>query len=380
MIQCDAAASSRYPVHVNIPFPQIARLKQDTTGTTLQEILGQPKAIGSLTSAITSGRVHHAWVFSGPKGVGKFTTAKWFAQKLLASDESIEQPQSIDNHPDLHIIQKELALFSESKKLRDKKLTNIPMDLLRERIIGGQVESKRYQAAAYLTPVLGNGKVFIIDEAELLDEDGQNALLKTLEEPPTQTYIILVTSQPQRLLPTIRSRCQHARFGSLNPQAMNQWLDQADLSINQSQRRWIEHFSDGSPGVAQLASENEFYNWQVALNPMLGELDDGRYPAQMGQTLAELVETFAKTWIDKHDSASKDAANKDGVRHLLNLLAAHARKRLGKCAQQSQDCEHWLGVIDLITDAEQQMNSNVNIKLLLENLVAQWASQTVTAG
>ncbi len=306
--------------------------------------------------------------------MGKFTTAKWFAQKLLSAEDT-----AIESHPDLHIIQKELALFSESKKLREKKLINIPLDLLRERMIGGQVESKHHQAAAYLTPVLGNGKVFIIDEAELLDFVAQNALLKTLEEPPAQTYIILVTSQPQRLLPTIRSRCQHARFGTLSPDAMNQWLDQADLSINESQRKWIEHFSDGSPGIAQLASENRFYEWQVTLNPMLGELDDGRYPAQMGQTLGELVETFAKSWVDKHDNASKDAANKDGVRHLLNLLAAHARKRLGSCAQQSQDCDHWLGVIDLIRDAEQQMNSKVNVKLLLENLVAQWASQTVTA-
>ena len=340
----------------------------------MQEILGQPKAIDSLTSAITSGRVHHAWVFSGPKGVGKFTTAKWFAQKLLSAEDS-----PIENHPDLHIIQKELALSSESKKLREKKLTNIPLDLLRERMIGGQVEGKQYQAAAYLTPVLGNGKVFIIDEAELLDETAQNSILKTLEEPPAQTYIILVTSQPQRLLPTIRSRCQHTRFGTLNEQEMSRWLDQADLAINQSQRKWIEHFSDGSPGIAQLASENEFYNWQVTLNPMLGELDDGRYPPQMGQTLAELVETFAKSWVDKHDNASKDAANKDGVRHLLSLLAAHSRKRLGEHAEQSDDCEYWLNVIDLLRDAEQQLYSNVNIKLLLENLVAQWASQTVTA-
>ncbi|MCH8822111.1 MAG: DNA polymerase III subunit [Planctomycetes bacterium] len=339
----------------------------------MQEILGQPKAIESLTSAITSGRVHHAWIFSGPKGVGKFTTAKWFAKKLLSAEDS-----QIENHPDLHIIQKELALFSQDKDLRTKKLTNIPLDLLRERMIGGQVGSKHYQAAAYLTPVLGNGKIFIIDEAELLDETAQNSILKTLEEPPAQTYIILVTSQPQRLLPTIRSRCQHARFGTLNEQEMSQWLDQANLSTNQSQRKWIEHFSDGSPGIAQLASENEFYNWQITLNPMLGELDDGRYPSQMGQTLAELVETFAKSWVDKHDNASKDAANKDGVRHLLNLLAAHSRKRLGECADRSDDCEYWLNVIDLLRNAEQQLYSNVNIKLLLENLVAQWASQTVT--
>lgn len=349
----------------------------------MQDILGQPKAIESLSLSLSSGRVHHAWIFSGPKGVGKFTTAKWFADKLLSDDSGdaskSDQRQSIDNHPDLHIITKELALFSEDRELRSRKLTNIPLGLLRERMIGGQLGNKNYQAAAYLTPVLGHGKVFIIDEAELLDENGQNSILKTLEEPPERTYIILVTSKPQRLLPTIHSRCQQSRFGTLDPKSMSQWLDQADLPLNESQRKWVEHFADGSPGIAQLASEYKFYNWQVALNPMFRDLDDGRCPTQMGATLAEFVESFAIEWVSKHENASKIAANKDGVKHVLNLLAAHARKRLGTCAEQSGDCDYWINVIDLLRNAEQQMYSNVNVKLLLENLVAQWATQPVSA-
>ena len=145
----------------------------------MQRILGQPNAIEALTGALRSGRVHHAWIFAGPKGVGKFTTAVVFAKQLLDPqfDPSGETNSQLDlqtetsrlidagTHPDLHIIQKELALFSDNPDLRTKKLMNIPLDLLRERVIGGQTSDGRtHEAPAYRTPTLGHGKVFIIDE------------------------------------------------------------------------------------------------------------------------------------------------------------------------------------------------------------------------
>ena len=82
-----------------------------------------------------------------------------------------------------------------------------------------------HDAPAYRKSVLGNGKVFIIDEAELMDNNGQNSILKTLEE-PLETPIILVTSRPERLLPTVRSRCDHVRFGPLSDEDMRKWLDE----------------------------------------------------------------------------------------------------------------------------------------------------------
>ncbi len=353
----------------------------------MHRILGQPRAIGALTAALRSGRVHHGWIFSGPKGVGKFTAAVGFARRLL--DPELKPPSEDDAnthqdtetsrlidagaHPDLHIVSKELALHSDNPKLRDRKLLNIPLDLLREHIIGGRTSDGRFhEAPAYRTATLGHGKVFIIDEAELLGPEAQNALLKTLEEPPANTYIILVSCQPQRLFPTIRSRCQHVAFAPLDSAAMNEWLDGAGLDLDEQQRTWIEQYSQGSPGTAQLAAQYGFHQWQVALAPMLAELAEGHYPAQMGQTLAELVESFASAWVDQHENASKDAANKDGAKHLLTMLAAHARRRLAQDAERGDDPEHWLRVIDLLREAEWQLESHVNMKVLLENLVVQW--------
>ena len=118
-------------------------------------------------------------------------------------DSRIQNLIHAGTHPDLHIIRKEMAKFSDNRSLRDKKQLNIPIDLLRERVIGGKSGETYHDAAAYRTAQMGHGKVFIIDEAELLDQTGQNAMLKTLEEPPSDTWFFLITSQPDRLLPTI---------------------------------------------------------------------------------------------------------------------------------------------------------------------------------
>ncbi|MHC4219396.1 MAG: DNA polymerase III subunit, partial [Planctomycetota bacterium] len=257
-----------------------------TTPMELDHILGQPKALETLTAGLRSGRIHHAWIFSGPKGVGKFTTAMTLARVLLdpkADDDpnTAPDPETVrlirdGLHPDLHVICKELALYSDDTSLQKRKLMNIPVGVLREHLIGGQVGEKFHEARAYMTPVRGHAKVFIIDEAELIVRVGQNALLKTLEEPPPRTYIFLITSRPQRLFPTIHSRCQHVQFVELDPEAMGVWFKRSGLDLEGPQRRWVEQFAQGSPGLAKLAAGHGFYEWQVTLNPMLKELDQGR--------------------------------------------------------------------------------------------------------
>src|SRR5436190_8510409 len=160
-------------------------------------------------------------------------------------------------------------------------------------------DDRIHEAPAYRTPALGHGKVFIIDEAELLDGYAQNSMLKTLEEPPPQTYFFLITSQPERLLPTMRSRCQQVRFVRLDAQSMRQWFKQAaaqnaELGTRNSELlAWIEHFAEGSPGAAQLAIEYGFFQWQQTLQPMLAELERGQFPTAMGETLAALIDEFA---------------------------------------------------------------------------------------
>lgn len=352
----------------------------------MDRILGQRRAIETLSAAYRSGRLHHAWIFAGPRGVGKFTTAAAFAKVLLDPEAgrnletapASETARLIESgaHPDHHVIRKEDASYSDNPRLRERKLLNIPVDLLRERLIGGLTGDGRvHDAPAYRTPVLGHAKVFIIDEAELIDRVGQNSLLKTLEEPPPRTHLFLVTSRPQRLLPTIHSRCQRVAFGLLDEAAMNTWFDATALNLDAEQRPWVERFAEGSPGRAQLAVEYGFHEWRLTLTPMLADLERDRFPIEMGQTLAGLVDDFANAWVKQHDNASKTAANQDGARYLLSMLAAYARRRLGGLGRDD-DPTRWLTIIDLLRGAEGQLLSNVNVKLLMENLAVQWANQT----
>jgi hypothetical protein len=338
----------------------------------VDRIIGQPQAVEQLERALASERVHHAWIFSGPFGVGKCTTAIELARSLLDPEGRLAGRNDPTTHPDLHLIYKELALFSDNPALRSRKLLNIPLDLLRERMIGGKTgDDKYHDAPAYRTPLESRRKVFIIDEAELIDVTAQNALLKTLEEPPADTCIILVTNRPDRLLETIHSRSQTVRFHPLDDDALRTWFERSGLEVSGDERDWIVGFCEGSPGVATVAAEYGFHGWQQRLSPMLAEAWSGRYPATLGPTMAELVDEFAKAWEKNHDNASKDAANKSGARHMFRLLTWDARARLQAACREEADPQAMIDVIDLVAAAEQQLDANVNMKHVFENLATQ---------
>lgn len=406
-------------------------------------ILGQDAALTVLNAALTSGRMHHAWLFHGPVGVGKFTAALQVARTLLchgagpSSDGAIQPCGSCEScnaftrgpeeHPDLHVIRKEQAAVSSITDLRNKKLINIPVDLLRELMIGGWVggsAARRYiEPVAAKTPLLGHGKVFIIDEADLLAPVGQNALLKTLEEPTPGTYFFLVTSQADRLLPTIRSRCQRVAFGPLDESVMGELVEtlrqriadelseqiaelqsrsrlkkeeKAQLESLTQQREELSRLGDvdrdavlrfahGSAGLADLAMRYRLYRWVQTLEPMIDALGAGRADTRMGPKLGDLADSFAQQWVDRHAGASKDAANKAAVRYLLTLVGEFCRVRLAARAAEAGGDDPdatektllpWLRGVDLLKRAEEQLAANVAPALLLNNLAIQWAART----
>jgi DNA polymerase-3 subunit delta' len=358
-------------------------------------ILGQGRALEALKAALAGGHVHHAWIFHGPAGVGKFTTAIEFARILLdpavdprglaefraPSAGKVASLVDSGTHPDLVVIRKERTEDSSIASLRDRKQTNIPVDLLRELMLGGEVDGRMLDAPVARTAYLGHGKVFVIDEAELLDSVGQNALLKTLEEPPPGTYIILVTTREDRLLPTIRSRCQRVAFAPLDAEAMKAWLarDGAATSLagDRESLEWLLRFADGSPGEFSTAFRRGAHEWAKEILPAFRDLERGTFDPRLSERLAELIASCAEAIVKENPKASKDAANRLGSRLLLATLALHVRDELRTAAAAGDEsAAAWragfTGVLDV---ADEAIRRHLNLKHVLANLVAQWMAR-----
>jgi len=332
----------------------------------MDHILGQTAALNIIRQALGSERVHHAWIFHGPAGVGKFTTALAFARQLLGEDFQGD----IANHPDLHVITKELALYNDDRETRNRKLMTIPVQVLRDELL----------KPAYLRSQMGGAKVFIVDEAELLDLNGQNTLLKTLEEPPEGTYLVLVTSQEDQLLPTIRSRCQRVAFTALDDGHVAKWLD-SNADLDAKRKADVVAFARGSIGRADLAVTYEQDEWLRTVRPMLDKIATGKVEANFGETLLGLCDGFAERWVAEHKNASKDAANKSAIRAMLGLLGEECRRRINELAERAEPDDPdaaealltpWLRGVDLLSEAEGQLGRNVAPALLLDNLALQW--------
>jgi len=364
--------------------PRVPGSKGDPRGH--DPILGQASAVDELRVALRGGRVPQAWIFHGASGVGKTSTAIRFARLLLEPEPTpaeiedfappldSEAAQLIDagTHPDLKVIRKELAADSDSTRLRASKQSNIPIGVLREHMLGGEVDGKQYEAVHARTPYKGVRRVFIIEEAELLDQVGQNALLKTLEEPASRVVIILVTTREERLLPTVRSRCRRVGFRGLDEDAMNAWLDGRPAAVDGASREWLLAFADGSPGRLEMAESSGMLHWSTTVAPGMARLEAGEWPANFADTLHELVDEYAKSAVKADKRASKEAANKAGLAHLAAVLATRLRLGLDASATAGDDeaVERIARAIERIADAEFQIGRNVNMKFVLAELVA----------
>ncbi|HEX2064696.1 MAG TPA: DNA polymerase III subunit gamma/tau, partial [Acidimicrobiales bacterium] len=158
------------------------------------EVRGQDHVTRAMANALREGRVSHAYLFSGPRGTGKTSTAR-----ILAKALNCAQPQ--DGEP-CGTCQSCVAV-QQGSSLDVHELdaaSNNGVEAMRELV----------SRAALTTP--GRWKVYIVDEVHMLSTAASNALLKTLEEPPSHVVFVLVTTDPQKVLPTIRSRTQHYEF------------------------------------------------------------------------------------------------------------------------------------------------------------------------
>jgi DNA polymerase-3 subunit delta' len=265
----------------------------------LKEIFCQDKAISILQRAFAADKVPHAYIFAGLDGIGKFKTARQWAKLLLCKSPDIENNfadscgrcQSCllfeaSSHPDFNLVYKELLEFTKKGKVKDPPI-DFPIDVIREFVV----------EKVSVKPMLSQRKVFIITEAEKMDIEPQNALLKTLEEPPDFCSIILICTSPEKLLPTTRSRCQTIRFSPVSEDRIIKKLEQ--MGTSEKPAKYFARFSQGSIGFACHLAQIEL------AEPDPADAKKGPLP-KLYETKKEIIDSIASLkYADSLELASQ---------------------------------------------------------------------------
>ena len=267
----------------------------------------QPAARVALAAGLE--RPSHAYLFTGPAGAGKRAAARAFVAELLA--EGAPDPDSARRraladpspHPDL-------------AWLRPPGAQHL-VDEVRERVI---------EAAPY-RPFEGERRAFVIDEADLMAEESQNALLKTLEEPAQFAHLVLVSSQPSALLDTVRSRCREVTFAALGPDALEERLAAPHPGGDPREIRAAARLAGGDLERAELLLSGRGRE----LRARSGELDDAPWKGllDVAETRGVEVGDDVRARLDALADQAKDAADKR-TEQRLRKEAADAGKRASR--------------------------------------------------
>lgn len=192
-----------------------------------RHLFGQDAAERAFLDALGRGRLHHGWLLTGPRGVGKATLAWRIARFLRAGGGEgglFGPPDSLDVDP-AHPVASLVRSGAEPGILPLTRTPDDKTERMRSQIVVEDV--RRLRDFFGLTAAEGGWRVVIADSVDEMTPNAANALLKSLEEPPKGALLLLVSHQPSKLLPTIRSRCRELRLSPLGPEDMARALDQA---------------------------------------------------------------------------------------------------------------------------------------------------------
>jgi DNA polymerase-3 subunit delta' len=326
-----------------------------------QRVRGHDALVQGFRRVVERGRLAHAYLFCGPVGVGKRLFAQELARALLCEKppgslvacDRCNACVQIDagTHPDFF------------PAVRPVEALEFPIELMRTLCANFSLKLAR-----------GRGKVIIIDDADDLNAESANCFLKTLEEPPPRSLLILIGSSPERQLPTIVSRCQVVRFAPLANDLVRELLQQHGQT-DQAIRERLMRLAGGSPGLALALADPAL--WQ-----MRGTLLRG-----LTTRPVDGVE-LSKAWWAFVEEAGKESALQrrraqlvlrlviDVLHDALAVSAGGQPRRTGPEDEQAignlaarVDPEQMLALLDRCLEADAQIDRRVQLVLILESLL-----------
>jgi len=282
-----------------------------------QKILGQERAIRILQNALRCGRVGHAYLFIGPAGVGKRLTAETFARALnctgdgyLSADACGLCPScnkmDTGNHPDFKVIE------PEGLQTRIDQTRALKQDL-------------------QYAPLQHRWKIYLFSEAESLNPEAANNLLKALEEPPPRTVFLLLSANPAAILPTIRSRCQPVRFGYLSLPLVQQILKER-FGLEEQKAQFLASYSSGRLGQAiALAESPEIFARRAEVMRLIKEMLS--FPAGAALKVAENLRFLAREPKGNREETEKAGEEKEkfsrrAISEILGIMVTWFRDLL----------------------------------------------------
>jgi len=309
------------------------------------DIWGQPSALTVLSQNILRGKVASAYLFSGPRGTGKTKTARAFAKALLCRDERLRPCGNCRScklfdaatHPDFVEVSPDGVM--------------IKIEQMRDLI-----------SALSLKSYMGGKKACLMLDAEAMNRTTANSFLKTLEEPPGDTALILVSSNPAALLPTIISRCRVVRFVPMEPVALAPLLE-GRLGVGKDEALRMAALAEGCPGNALGGGVNDIKAVDDAAAGLMSRI--------MAINADEAV-GFALEWKKRRGDLPML------LERMSEILRMAQRRHLGLSSDTMSEVMETYGGIpaerimecyDLLLEARPGLKFNPNIQLFLEALI-----------